>query len=128
MSELNSKHNRVVWVDIPVADLDRSISFYSAVLDVPVAKEEIPGVVFGVFMHGDGNGGCLIPKADEISSDHGILVYLNADGRIQDAVAKATANGGTVVEEIHSIGQHGFRAIIIDSEGNRLALHSNTDE
>jgi predicted enzyme related to lactoylglutathione lyase len=127
MSDFNSQHNRVVWADIPVADVDRSIRFYSAVLDLPVRKEEMPGVQFGVFSHGDGNGGCLVPKPDDVSSNHGILVYLNVDGRIKDAVAKVIANGGKVVEEIHSIGPHGFRALIIDSEGNRLALHSNTD-
>lgn len=127
MSDFNSKNNRVVWVDIPVANVDRSIAFYSAVLDCPVHKEEMPGVQFGVFMHDEGNGGCLVPKANEVSSEQGILVYMNVDGRIKDAAAKVKANGGKVVEEIHSIGPHGFRAIIIDSEGNRLALHSNTD-
>jgi predicted enzyme related to lactoylglutathione lyase len=30
-------------------------------------------------------------------------------------------------EEIHSIGLHGIRAVALDSEGNRIALHSNTD-
>ena len=57
----------------------------------------------------------------------GILVYMNVDGRMQDAVQQVAAHGGKVVEPAHSIGPHGFRALIIDSEGNRLALHSNTD-
>jgi predicted enzyme related to lactoylglutathione lyase len=127
MSNYNSEYNNVVWVDIPVADLDRSIAFYSAVLGTPVSKEEMEGFTFGVFMHEQGNGGCLVLKEGEISSSQGILVYMNVNGRIRDAVAQVDANGGNVMNEIHSIGPHGFRAIVIDSEGNRLALHSETD-
>ena len=41
MSDLNSKHNRVVWVDVPVKDLNRSIAFYSAVLANKVGKAEM---------------------------------------------------------------------------------------
>jgi predicted enzyme related to lactoylglutathione lyase len=55
------------------------------------------------------------------------LLYLNADGRIHEAVKLAEANGGVVKEPIHPIGPNGFRAIIIDSEGNRVALHSHKD-
>jgi predicted enzyme related to lactoylglutathione lyase len=57
----------------------------------------------------------------------GVLLYLNVDGRIQDAVGKVVPHGGSVTKSIHSIGPHGFRAIILDSEGNRIALHSNSD-
>lgn len=127
MSDYNSKYNRVVWVDIPVADLDRAIGFYSAVLGVKVTKEEMPGISFGIFYHDDGNGGCLVVNKEEISDKQGILVYMNADGRIKDAVAKVRELGGKIVQEIHSIGPHGFRAIVVDSEGNRIALHSQTE-
>jgi hypothetical protein len=56
-----------------------------------------------------------------------VLLYLNVDGRIRDAVANVVPNGGTVIDDTHPIGPHGFRAIVLDSEGNRVALHSNTD-
>ena len=126
MGELNSKVNRAVWFDIPVADLERAVAFYRAVLAIEVFVEEAQGFTFGVLEHEDGNGGCLVPKPDDVASDRGILVYLNVDGRIQDAVTKVTENGGTLVEPTHSIGPHGFRALVLDSEGNRIALHSNT--
>jgi hypothetical protein len=32
-----------------------------------------------------------------------------------------------VLEAMHAIGPHGFRAVVLDSEGNRIALHSTTD-
>jgi len=126
MTNWNSKNNCVVWVDIPVADLDRAVAFYAAVLDNKVATETFDDVRFAVLDHEDGNGGCLVIQPDNISST-GALVYLNADGRIRDAVQKALQHGGTVVEDVHPIGPHGFRAVLNDTEGNRIALHSETD-
>lgn len=127
MSDFNSQNNRAVWFDIPVADLDRASTFYTAVLAIGVSQEEFDGFKFAVLDHQYGNGGCLVPGSDQISSTGGILVYLNVDGRIQDAVAKVEANGGKIVEPTHAIGPHGFRALVLDSEGNRVALHSNSD-
>ncbi|HUG18738.1 MAG TPA: VOC family protein [Planctomycetaceae bacterium] len=126
MGELNNQINRAVWFDIPVSDLDRAIQFYKAVLAIDVFKESFEKFTFAVLDHKDGNGGCLVIKPDEIS-DAGLLLYLNAEGRIRDAVLKTTSNGGKVLEDVTSIGPHGFRAVILDSEGNRLALHSNVD-
>jgi predicted enzyme related to lactoylglutathione lyase len=127
MSDFNSKHNRAVWFDVPVADLDRAAAFYRSVLGIEVQKETFGDYTFCVLDHEGGNGGCLVIDPKAISSTGGILVYLNVDGRIRDAVAKVETSGGKVVEPTKSIGPHGFRAIVRDSEGNRLALHSNTD-
>jgi predicted enzyme related to lactoylglutathione lyase len=126
MGDWNSKHNRAVWFDIPVADLDRAAKFYSAVLGIGVHKEQYGDFAFCVFDHQDGNGGCLVPNAAEIGAG-GVMLYLNADGRIRQAVAEVEPHGGRVIEPVHPIGPHGFRAVIHDSEGNRLALHSTTD-
>ena len=127
MSDFNQVHNRAVWFDIPVSDLDRAIAFYRAVLAIGVDKVEVEGSSFAVLEHAEGNGGCLVPRPDEVVGDRGPLLYLNAEGRIRAASSKAAELGGKVLEEVHSIGPHGFRAILLDSEGNRLALHSSTD-
>lgn len=126
MSDFNSKHNRIVWADIPVADLARACRFYESVLNIKCHREKFQDFEFAVIDHQDGNGGCLVVNPDDISRT-GPLVYCNADGRIRDAVAQAIAHAGSVVQDVHSIGPHGCRAIIHDSEGNRIALHSNTD-
>ena len=126
MSETNSNDNRFVWADIPVKDLDRACRFYEAVAGVGCPRDRMGDVEFAVLDHAHGNGGCLIVKPEDITSK-GPLVYLNADGRIRDAVAKAKAHGGRILEDVHSIGPHGCRAVLIDCEGNRIALHSNTD-
>lgn len=118
--------NRVVWVDIPVLELDRAIAFYSAVLGSPVTKEGGPGFVFGLLPHsGSDVGGCLYsPDDDNSPSKVGPLIYLNAEGRLEQAVRAVAAHGGQVLQAVHQIGPHGFRAIVLDSEGNRVALHA----
>ncbi len=126
MGDMNSEKNRAVWFDIPVADLDRATRFYAEVLAIDVSMQTFDDFKFSVLEHqaGDqyGIGGCLVPKANEITADKGILLYLNVNGRIRDAVNKVKDQGGKVLEDVHPIGPHGFRAIILDSEGNRLAL------
>jgi predicted enzyme related to lactoylglutathione lyase len=126
VSDFNSTHNRAVWFDIPVADLERSAAFYRAVLGVEVNRETFGDFSFCVIEHKEGNGGCLVLNEAEITAG-GVLLYLNVNRRIRDAVEKVVPHGGTVIQPAHSIGPHGFRAIILDSEGNRVALHSDSD-
>jgi predicted enzyme related to lactoylglutathione lyase len=130
MSEASADRNeRVGWVDIPVVDVERAAGFYREVLDIAVAVETFGEHKVGVLDHGPGNGGCLVQPmdADWVPSRSGALIYLGVEGRIRDAVAKAQACGGEVLEDVNSIGPHGFRAVVVDSEGNRVALHSNVD-
>jgi predicted enzyme related to lactoylglutathione lyase len=127
MSQLNRDHNRAVWFDIPVADLDRSVAFYKGVLAIEISIESHEGFSFAVLAHNEGNGGCLVPKPDEISKSGGLLLYFNTHGRIREAVQQAVALGGELIDDVHPIGPHGFRAILRDSEGNRIALHSEED-
>ncbi len=114
--------NRIVWFDVPASDLERAINFYSKVLDVEI-KEEFPGVA--VMSHDqDEISGCIF-KSEEIQpSDQGALLYFNVNGRLDEAVSAVVACGGTIKEPRHPIGEFGHRALVIDSEGNRIALHS----
>ena len=127
MSDLNSAHNRLVWFDIPVADLDRAAAFYRAVMGIDVQREKFGDYEFCILDHKDGNGGCLVKEPTQITGTGGVLCYLNVNGRIRDAVAQVTKLGGKVLEPTHAIGPHGFRAVVLDCEGNRLALHSPVD-
>lgn len=127
MSAFNSRHNRVVWFDLPVVDLERASRFYEAVLGLPVQREQVGDLGFSVLAHDQGNGGCLVPGVPAREAHSGPLLYFNAEGRIRAAVAEVERWGGRVLEPIRSIGPHGFRAVALDSEGNRIALHSEVD-
>lgn len=117
--------NTICWTDIPVENLDRAIDFYSAVLGQPVAKQSEMGFEYGLLPHeGDNMSGCLVKQDDNKPSKQGPLIYLNVNGRLDDAISTANEQGGEIIQPKHSIGPYGFRAIIIDSEGNRVALHS----
>jgi predicted enzyme related to lactoylglutathione lyase len=117
--------NQVVWFDIPVRNLERAIRFYSAVLGEEVTRQEFPERSIGVLPHaGNFVSGCLYESDEDAPSEHGPLLYLNADGRLDEAVATVEEMGGKVLEPKHEIGMWGFRAVILDSEGNRIALHS----
>jgi len=117
--------NHIVWVDIPVLKLDRAIRFYSAVMGVQIEKVEYPGMSLGSFPHKDGEAaGCLFVSETVKPSAGGPLVYLNVHGRIDEAIEAVEPSGGKIVEPKESIGPFGFRAVILDTEGNRIALHS----
>jgi predicted enzyme related to lactoylglutathione lyase len=116
--------NQIVWCDIPVKDLERAITFYSVVLGGTVAKLSVEGMTFGLLPDADsGVSGCLV-LGDVQPSANGPMVYLNCEGRLDAAIAVVEKNGGKILKPKHQIGPHGFRAVVLDSEGNRIALHS----
>jgi len=118
--------NQIVWVDIPVIDIDRALRFYGAVLGVTLEKQDVGDMAMAVIpsLAGEASG-CLFTSTTETPGASGPLIYLNCAGRLDAAVAEVEQSGGRVLQAIHSIAPHGNRAIVLDSEGNRLALHSH---
>lgn len=116
----------ITWFDIPVADLERATAFYRGVTQMHIDHYggDVPVAVFG---HGPGDvAGCLFTGENAQPSDHGPLLYFPVEGRLQDAADAVEGLGGKVLEPPHGIPPHGHRAVILDSEGNRIALHSET--
>jgi uncharacterized protein len=119
------------WTDIPVTNLDRAIKFYSAVLGKKVRRLSEGRMEYGLLPHEEQNAsGCLVVRGDSGGVDNrpsanGPLIYLSVEGRLDEAVEAARKNGGKVLRARQKIGEHGFRAVIIDSEGNRIALHAS---
>jgi len=118
--------HRVGWFDIPVTDLDRATDFYRQVLDIEIDRygDDVP---VAVMAHGPGDvSGCLALNEGFAPSDQGPLLYFTVEGRLNEAAALVEGLGGRVLESAHSIEPHGHRAVVLDSEGNRICLHSET--
>ncbi len=120
-----SQMNTFCWIDIPVIELDRAIHFYSAVLNKPVEKITEHGFEFGLLPHTQDNvSGCLCVMENRKPSQNGPLVYLSVEGRLDRAIDEAKKQGSNILSPKEQIGPYGHRAIILDSEGNALALYS----
>ena len=118
--------NRIVWVDIPVRDLERAIAFYSAVLGAAVLRQAGPGFFHGLLPAEDGGVGGRLVRAgpDTPPGRTGPVVYLAVEGSLARAVREATGRGGELLQDIQPVGSHGWCALLLDCEGNRIALHA----
>jgi predicted enzyme related to lactoylglutathione lyase len=114
------------WFEIPSTDLDRAATFYEKLFDRKIRREHF-GEPMAIFMSSkEGVGGTLVQRADQSPSDSGVLIYLNADGVLADAVARIPKIGGTVLVPVTEIpGGFGRYAVLRDTEGNRIALHEH---
>ena len=72
--------------------------------------------------------GCLVSGNEAKPSLNGVMIWFDVDGRLEESVTAVTANGGKILGDIHAIGDYGYRAEVQDSEGNRIALYSNTNQ
>ncbi|AJQ94397.1 VOC family protein [Gynuella sunshinyii] len=114
----------IIWADIPVKDLERAMHFYSKVLDVQFRHRSSDSPI-AVFEHRPGQvSACLFTSEHEQPSREGIIVYWNVEGRLKAAEALVPGCGGTILRGTHAIEPFGYRSVVLDSEGNRLALHS----
>ncbi|HED33145.1 MAG TPA: VOC family protein [Gammaproteobacteria bacterium] len=120
--------NAINWFEIPVNNYERAIDFYETVLDIQLKREKMEDVDFAIFPADEtAIAGALI-KADFQKPDkQGCLVYLNAEGMMDEAIQRAKQKGGDVYMGKTSIGENGYIPHISDSEGNKIALHSMTE-
>ena len=121
------KQNMVVWFEIPVNDMDRAKQFYEAVFQVDIKLVDFGGLQMGWFPdNGEAHGatGTLIKQESYIPSQEGTLVYFGC-ADVQNEIDRVEAAGGTIYLAKTQISpEHGFMAVFIDTEGNRIALHS----
>lgn len=122
--------NTVCWFDLGVANLERARQFYSKVLNKKLEVMNEHGFTFVVFPHEENSNdvaGCLVEIPNFKPSNTELVIYFDVDGRLQDAVAQVTQHGGQILTPVESIGPWGFRAVITDSEGNKVALYSRNN-
>lgn len=112
--------------EIPATDVPRAVKFYKGILNIEIEELEFPGMHMGLFPIEDQlTVGVIIKGDDQIPSSNGITIYLNAGNDLQVILDKIVANGGEIkVPKTAHADESGFFAIFIDSEGNRLGLHS----
>ena len=124
------KMNPVTWFEIPVTDMDRAEAFYTAVLGTAFNRqEEKEGMLMSWFpmdMEAMGAAGSLVKGEWFKPSMEGTMVYFTVPS-IDETVEKVEANGGKVTFPKKDIGEHGFVAWFVDSEGNQVALHEAKD-
>jgi predicted enzyme related to lactoylglutathione lyase len=119
-------NNPVGWFEIYVQDMGRAKAFYESVFNVQLAKLDTPEIEIWAFpMQADRYGapGALVRMPGFSSGANSVLVYFScADCAVE--AAKAASSGGKVEKEKFSIGQYGYIALVIDTEGNMIGLHS----
>lgn len=118
--------NPVRWFEIYVQDMARARAFYEAVLGVQLTRLDGPEVEMLAFpsqMERYGASGALVKMPGFPSGGNSVLVYFASEDCAIEAARVAEA-GGVLQKEKFSIGQYGFIALAIDTEGNMFGLHS----
>jgi len=117
--------NPVVWFEIYVQDMERAKKFYETVLQVklqPLPSPELEMWAFPSERDASGATGALA-KMKGVPSGGSTLVYFKSDNCALE-VARVVASGGRIHRDKSSIGEYGFIAIGVDTEGNMFGLHS----
>ena len=122
------KNNPVGWFEIYVQDMDRAKAFYETVFVTKLEKLPSPDLemwTFGMDQGKYGAPGALVHMPGCASGGGGTLVYFSCDDCATEA-ARVVPAGGCIFKEKFSIGEYGFIALVTDTEGNMIGLHSMT--
>ncbi len=118
-------HNPIHWLEIAATDLERAKDFYAKVFNLEFQFVEMPDNK--MYMFGapgqTGSAGCLVHSPDNKPSADGTIIYFTCEN-VENEVKKVEASGGKVIVPKTDIGEFGFFAQFIDTEGNRIGLHS----
>ncbi|MDO9377093.1 MAG: VOC family protein [Ferruginibacter sp.] len=130
MSEkMSAETNAINWFEIPVTDISRAIKFYESIFEINMEESEMSGMKYAMFpfdpMKGKIAGG-LAQSPMHTPGSTGSIVYLNANPDLQNVLDRIEKAGGKMTMPKTSIGQNGFMAFFTDTEGNTIALHSNS--
>ena len=120
--------NSINWFEIPAKNFERACKFYGNVLGGELHEMQMDELRLGFLPNWNqqegGVGGAVVSGEGYEPSDKGSIVYLNGGEDLAGPLEKVEAAGGKVVIPKTSIGENGFFAHFIDTEGNRVAFHS----
>jgi uncharacterized protein len=119
----------ISWFEIPATDIDRAQKFYEAIFATQLVAMDMDGYAMRIFPLEDpmiGVGGALVQQPDfHQPAQTGTLIYLNANPDVQIIAERVEAAGGKLLVPKTEISpDYGYMAIILDTEGNRIGLHS----
>ena len=124
---MNSDRNPVGWFEIYVEDMKRATAFYQNTFQVTLEQLEgnsdIELWAFPMQLDNSGCAGALAKMEGKDSGAGGTIIYFSCADCATET-ARAVKNGGRVQKEKFSIGRYGFIALIYDTEGNMIGLHS----
>jgi predicted enzyme related to lactoylglutathione lyase len=121
--------NPVGWFEIYVQDMPRARAFYEGVLGVKLDKLDAPDAspvemwAFPMQQGGTGAAGALVKMDGMPSGGNSTLVYFSCQDCATEA-GRVAAHGGQVAKDKFAIGQYGYIALVTDTEGNMIGLHS----
>ena len=119
--------NAINWFEIPVDEFDRAKAFYSRIFDYEMPTMDMGPIRMGflLFEQGKGVGGAIVKGEGLLPARDGTLVYLNAGDDLSTVLMRVGASGGKVLMEKTLVAPGmGHYAHFLDSEGNKIALHS----
>jgi predicted enzyme related to lactoylglutathione lyase len=126
MSTPATPDNVAVWFEIPAANFDRAVGFYEKILDTRLIREKFGPADMAVFPHDDNAiSGCIMKGEGYQPAGDGCVVYLRTKGDLNGPLSKAAKAGGKVATPKTALPPGmGYFAHFVDSEGNRVGLHS----
>jgi len=132
MGGISQKNKKVIankdyvsWFEIPAIDFQQAVNFYNHIFDITMEQNSTEVNAMAFFPTTTGIGGSVIAGQGYVPSDCGPLIYLNAGNDLNNVLFKVEEAGGRVVMQKTIISKEmGYFAIFIDSQGNKLALHS----
>ena len=127
------KPNPIVWFEIYVQDMDRAQRFYEAVFQTQLTPLPTPPgdasangmqmLAFPMEMGTGGAGGSLVKFPGLPFGGAGTVVYFACDDCAVEQ-GRVAAAGGQVSRPKFAIGEYGHCALVTDTEGNMIGLHS----
>ncbi len=116
--------NWVSWFEIPATNFDRAVQFYNGLFGIQMHTMDMMGTQMGMFP-AEGGGGAIVAGEGYTPTTDGTLVYLNGGDDLNNTLNKVEGLGGSILVPKTNIGDNmGHFAIFIDTEGNKVALHS----
>jgi uncharacterized protein len=113
--------SRISHVELPADDLERAKRFYSAVAGWEFQPME--GFAdYELFSIDDQTGGAIGGRGTSTGTT--VRIFITVDD-VQAARDAATANGGSIVEDVTEVPGQGTYVVVHDPEGNEIALWQN---